>query len=75
MSNEVEISGWDVDDATNLYFVQTTEWGQSVTRWADDLRAVGRCVAEADAGSTIVIRVPDKPSEVMPTEEEINPCL
>ena len=75
MDAEVEITGWD--DAKTLYFVQTVEWGSPVTRWADDLRAVGRCVAEADAGSTVVIRIPDKPPEELPTEslEENLSCL
>lgn len=68
MEAEVHFNGLDSEDAANLYWVQTSEWGQLVTRWADDLRAVGRCVAEADAGSTVVIRTPDKPSEELPID-------
>lgn len=52
------------EEQETLYYVQTVEWGETVTRWADDLRAVGRCVQEADAGSTVVIRIPDKPAEL-----------
>lgn len=63
------------DESLTLYWVQTQEWGTTVTRWADDLRAVGRCVAEADAGSTVIIRIPDKPSEEMPIDLlEENTC-
>jgi hypothetical protein len=74
--NEVDFGGLDRDEAANLYYVQTTEWGEQVTRWADDLRAVGRCVAEADAGTTVIIRIPDKPADIDISDlKENEPCL
>lgn len=72
MQAEVEFSGWDAEEAAHCYFVSTVEWGTTVTRWADDLRAVGRCVAEADGGSTVIIRIPDKPTD-LPVDEPKEP--
>lgn len=63
----VELSGWHAADPS-LYFVRTTEWGDTVERLADDLRAVCACLLEADAGSTAIVRMPNKPEET-PIEE------